>query len=128
MTTRRTAETFAQGARDGSRARHVVADCLDAWGVSGEREAFELVVSELFTNAIRHGTGEVSVRLALDDGIVRVEVSDEGGRRPVVRVPDTTGNDPGGWGLQLVGQLADDWGTDVSDGHTTVWAERAVRR
>jgi anti-sigma regulatory factor (Ser/Thr protein kinase) len=128
VTTRQTVEVFGQGARDGSRARHVVADSLVAWGVSGEREAFELVVSELFTNAVRHGTGEVSVRIALDDGVVRVEVADGGGGRPVERVPDPTGRDPGGWGLRLVGQLADEWGADVREGHTMVWAERAVRR
>lgn len=128
MTSRQTVERFGRAAHDGTRARHLVADRLDAWGLSAEREPFELVVSELFTNAIRHGEGQVSVRLALLDGVVRVEVADEGGRRPVVRVPDPTGRDPGGWGLQLVGRLSDDWGAEVSEGRTMVWAERAVRR
>lgn len=128
MTSRQTVETFERAAYDGARARHLVADRLDAWGLSAEREPFELVVSELFTNAVRHGDGRVSVRLALLDGVVRVEVADEGGRRPVLRVPDPTGRDPGGWGLQLVGQLSDDWGAEVSEGRTMVWAERAVRR
>lgn len=128
MTSRQTVENFERAAHDGIRARRLVADRLDAWGLGAERDAFELVVSELFTNAVRHGAGEVSVRVALDDGVVRVEVADEGGRRPVVRVPDPTGRDPGGWGLRLVGQMTDAWGAEVGEGRTMVWAERAVRR
>jgi anti-sigma regulatory factor (Ser/Thr protein kinase) len=124
---RQTVRTFDRDARNGHRARHVVADCLDAWGLAGERQAVEVVVSELFTNAVRHGDGAVEVRLAADGEVIRVEVRDEGGGRPVLRTPDPSGAQPGGWGLHLVGQLADTWGADVRDGRTLVWAERAIR-
>jgi serine/threonine-protein kinase RsbW len=126
VTPRQTVQTFERAPRGGFRARHVVGDCLDAWGLSSERETFELVVSELFTNAVRHGDGAVSVGLSFDGDVIRVEVADEGGGRPVIRPLDVSGDAPGGWGLRLVGQLSDDWGADVGEGRTVVWAERAV--
>ncbi len=129
MTSSRQAEhTFARTASQATRARHIVAERLEAWGLSGERQAVELVVSELFANAVRHGAGTVSVRLMLTDQVVRLEVADEGGGQPGLRPTDPTGVRPGGWGLHLVHELADDWGTEVTEGRTVVWAERAVRR
>jgi serine/threonine-protein kinase RsbW len=128
VTSRETAQTFDRDPRYGQRARHVVADQLDAWGLGSEREALELVVSELFANAVRHGGGDVEVRLSHDGDVVRLEVSDQGGGRPTLRAPDPSGVTLGGWGLQLVGQLVDDWGSEVTGGRTVVWAERNVRR
>jgi anti-sigma regulatory factor (Ser/Thr protein kinase) len=127
VTSRQTAQTFDRDARDGQRARHIVADQLEAWGLGPAREALELVVSELFANAVWHGAGEVEVRLSHDRDVVRLEVSDQGGGRPTVRSPDPSGVIPGGWGLQLVGQLVDDWGAEVTEGSTVVWAELKVR-
>ena len=128
MSLRQAAESFERKPSDGTRARHVVAERLEAWGLGDEREALELVVSELFTNAVRHGSGRVSVRLMLTRDVVRLAVADEGGGRPEMRPTAPTGTRPGGWGLQLVHQLVDDWGAEVTEGRTVVWAEKAVRR
>ena len=50
---------------------------------------------------------------------VRIEVSDHGdGFTPAPRVGAL--DEPGGFGLYLVGQLADRWGVETDDG-TTVW-------
>ena len=50
---------------------------------------------------------------------VRVEVSDHGeGFTPAPRFG--TLDEPGGFGLFLIGRLADRWGVDTEDG-TTVW-------
>jgi len=105
----------------------MVAARLDAWGMESERQALELVVSELFANAVCHGRGPVGVSLSADEDLIRLEVRDEGGGQPALQVPDPTGVRLGGWGLQLVDQLADAWGTEVADGHTLVWAERRRR-
>lgn len=83
-------------------------------------DAAVLVSSELVTNALRHGEGEIELRVRLGDRQVRLEVIDEGHRSaPSVRPrqPDETG----GWGLRIVDQLAREWG--VAEGTTHVWAE-----
>ena len=89
-----------------------------------------LLVSELVTNSVRHsGAGRkatVDMRVAIEDDVVRVEVSDPGeGFEPVPRDLDRTR--PGGWGLYLVDQLADRWGVDRDD-RTRVWFEIDIAR
>ncbi|HTE58966.1 MAG TPA: ATP-binding protein [Solirubrobacteraceae bacterium] len=77
-----------------------------------------LLISELVTNAVLHGTGEIRLTIDISRGDARFSVCDEGGGTPVVR-PDP-GPD-GGWGLRLVGELAARWG--VHEGRTHVWFE-----
>jgi anti-sigma regulatory factor (Ser/Thr protein kinase) len=108
-------------------ARRAVGDVLERWSLGHERPALELVTSELFTNAIRHGRGAVTVRIECDDEIVRLEVSDQGGGRPTLQPVDSSGSVIGGWGLHLVDQLAEAWGSEVRDGRTVVWVERTIR-
>jgi anti-sigma regulatory factor (Ser/Thr protein kinase) len=81
-----------------------------------QRDDAALMVSELVTNALMHGTGAISLHLDVDPRAVRVEVSDEGA---VALAPSPTPGAHGGWGLRIVEQLADDWG--VLDGSTKVW-------
>jgi two-component sensor histidine kinase len=77
-----------------------------------------LLISELVTNAVLHGTGEIRLIIDVNGGDARFAVADEGDRAPIVR--DAPGPE-GGWGLRLVGQLANRWG--VLDGRTQVWFE-----
>jgi anti-sigma regulatory factor (Ser/Thr protein kinase) len=77
-----------------------------------------LLISELVTNAVLHGTGEIRLLIDIGGSNARFAVSDEGTGTPVVR-PDP-GPD-GGWGLRLVGELATRWG--VREGRTYVWFE-----
>jgi len=99
---------------------------LEAWGLAAQLPALELAVSELVTNAIVHGRGEVEVRLTDLEGCVRLEVGDEGAvgtPRPTLR-SDGRGAGEGGWGLRLVQGLSDTWGTHRDGGRTQVWMER----
>jgi anti-sigma regulatory factor (Ser/Thr protein kinase) len=86
-----------------------------------------LLVSELVTNAVRHGgtrRGGVGMSLRLVGRCLRVEVFDGGdGFEPPVRESDP--HAPGGWGLVVVEELVDRWGVDVAGG-TRVWFERNV--
>ena len=89
-------------------------------------EDVRLLVTELITNALRHGSlnrgDRVSVRASIDDGVVRIEVTDPGRAGPVaLRPPGPRG---GGYGLYLVEQLARRWGVERRNG-TTVWCELA---
>lgn len=77
-----------------------------------------LLISELVTNAVLHGTGEIRLTIDVDGGEARFAVADEGNGTPTVT--ETPGPD-GGWGLRLVGQLANRWG--VVGERTQVWFE-----
>ena len=81
-----------------------------------------LMVSELVTNAVRHGIGSISLRIDVEAAALRVEVADEGN---VAIAPSPTPGAHGGWGLRIVDQLADDWG--VLAGSTKVWFRLGVR-
>lgn len=85
-------------------------------------ETLRLLVSEVVTNAVRHGGGgeDVQVRASWDVH-VRVEVIDHGGGfAPLPRM--RAHEEPGGYGLFLVGTLAGRWGVESND-ETLVWFE-----
>ena len=86
----------------------------------GEVETLRLLISELVTNAVRHGGGPGPVEVnARWDGEVRVEVVDHGdGFMPAPRAGAL--GEPGGFGLYLVGRLADRWGVETNS-KTRVW-------
>ena len=77
-----------------------------------------LLISELVTNAVLHGTGQIRLSIQVGDGDARFAVCDEGSGKPAVRPQP---GPEGGWGLRLVGQLAVRWG--VREGRTQVWFE-----
>jgi anti-sigma regulatory factor (Ser/Thr protein kinase) len=83
-------------------------------------DTLRLLVSEVVSNAVRHGDHGHPVELhASWNAVVRVEVCDHGdGFTPRPRVGGL--DEPGGFGLYLVGTLADSWGVET-DGGTTVW-------
>jgi anti-sigma regulatory factor (Ser/Thr protein kinase) len=82
-----------------------------------------LLVSELVTNAVEHvePDGEIELRLAVRDHVLRVEVLDPGpGFHPRPRREDDRKDS--GWGLHFVARIADRWAADV-DGRARVWFE-----
>ena len=67
-----------------SRARELARKALTDWGLADHTDLAELIVSELATNALRHGAGPITVRLAYtQDGDLWLEVHDHGPGRPV---------------------------------------------
>lgn len=84
-----------------------------------------LLVSELVTNAIRHGAGTaVRVRLERGRDVLRIEVHD-GGDGFVARPRQPDHHKGSGWGLHFVSRLARRWGVDADEG-TTVWLELSL--
>lgn len=83
-----------------------------------------VVVSELVTNAYKHvGFGHIVVRVFADerDGLVVIEVGDDGPGLPVVR--EESAHLTCGRGLLLMVQLVRDWGVrTVDEGGKVVWA------
>jgi anti-sigma regulatory factor (Ser/Thr protein kinase) len=79
----------------------------------------ELVVSELVTNAVRHGPGtEILLRLAAGPGrSISGEVVDRGDG--VIAIREQQHGVAGGLGLRLVDALTNGWG--VRPGGARVW-------
>ena len=77
----------------------------DGTGPCRKAELAELVVTELATNALRHGTGPIDISLFSPGDNLAIEVHDHGAGRPVRR--ETTADDEQGGGLALLDGLID---------------------
>jgi anti-sigma regulatory factor (Ser/Thr protein kinase) len=102
-------------------ARAHVLRYRDTLGEDGWQRA-RLLVSELATNAVRHGVGRIELRVTRTPTGLRFTVGDEGGRHPTPRTP----GDDGGFGLHLVDDLSDRWGHGTEG--TSVWFDVDIRR
>ncbi|MFI9648902.1 ATP-binding protein [Streptomyces sp. NPDC052040] len=113
-------------------ARDFTRQALHAWGwlpaaTADRRAAAEdvlLVVSELVTNACLHAEGPQELRIACDNKVLRLEITDRGTGQPAPRTPHRAGR-PGGHGMFIVQRLCLDWGVVRTPGVAgkTVWAE-----
>ncbi|BBC33225.1 putative stage II sporulation protein E [Streptomyces graminofaciens] len=106
--------------RSVGRAREYARARLTSWDLEPLVDTAELLVSELVTNALRYGEGEIRLRLLLDRTLV-CEVWDAGLVQPRRRRARDT--DEGGRGLQLVGLLSAGWGSRRTPRGKTVWFE-----
>lgn len=110
--------------------RDFTRDTLAGWGMTALSDIAELVVSELVTNALRHGLrsadaadDEHSVRLRLlaQSPYVMCMVSDPGTEIPVQAASDLAA--VSGRGLQVVDACSVRWGWHLLDnGGKVVWA------
>lgn len=66
----------------------------------------ELLVSELVTNAVRHGRPAITLRVALRPPGIGVAVDDEGAERPQITQPAPPTSQPGGRGLLIMQAVA----------------------
>ena len=108
-------------------ARHAIEELADQEQLP-RIDDLRLLVSELVTNSVLHGRAgpddRVEMHVARPNGCVRVEVCDDGDRwaEPFRSTSIDSPAPSGGWGLMLVGALADRWGIEVDEG-TCVWFE-----
>jgi hypothetical protein len=119
----RTTRRFRRAVPEIPRSRRFVAQALSANGAVAT-DAVLLVASELVTNAIRHGRGDVELRVDLTGEQVRLEVLDDG--HAELGLPDVQPRplEEGGRGLPLVSAVSRRWGSGFDDhGRTLVWAE-----
>ena len=111
------------------RHRRRGAGCGSSWTARGVAEHLQadaaLVISELVTNALRHGLGEIVARAEVEpDGSVSVAVTDSGPEHPHVQPVDL--ERVGGVGLHVVEQISAIWGVSPFPGGKTVWATIAA--
>jgi anti-sigma regulatory factor (Ser/Thr protein kinase) len=116
--------TLPDGPEGASFARRAMARAADLWLLDRDMtDTALLLVSELATNAIRHGTPPIRLSLRLDRDRLRVEVSDSSPALPELSHPEP--DQVGGRGLQIVQLLAARWGASASTRRLgkTVWFE-----
>lgn len=117
--------------RNVAAARGALLEALAGWGLTEVADSAVLVLSELFTNAVRHAHvsvgREIETRFRLTDDRVRIEVHDASDARPVRGPADVESQD--GRGLVLVEALADSWDVMPREGvGKIVWAEFRLPR
>lgn len=110
-------------------ARRAVARLLEGLDAA-KRDVALLLVSELVTNAVVHGSAlpgdPVGVRVERAEDRVRIEVRDRG-----AGAPDPFGAEQlpreaharSGWGLPIVAALCERWGIERERARTCVWCE-----
>jgi anti-sigma regulatory factor (Ser/Thr protein kinase) len=106
------------------RARERVIELAEPFVAPARIADLRLVISEVITNAVRHGgEGDMVVAVTPKQGYLCVQVTDTGdgfAPRPRAFEPD---DDDGGFGLFLVERLTRRWGLTREDSNTRVWFE-----
>jgi anti-sigma regulatory factor (Ser/Thr protein kinase) len=110
-----------------------VAKAVAGLDLDGPRlERLKTAVGEATMNAIEHGNHNrpelpVEIRVVTDDTDLKVQITDQGGERPIpeVETPDLEAKlaglqTPRGWGLFLIQEMVDDLRTAVDDHHHTI--------
>ncbi|GAA1794945.1 ATP-binding protein [Nocardioides hankookensis] len=114
---------LAQSAQTGSLARRALRQLFESARI--DRDASDtavLLATELVTNAVEHGRGDAQLDAAVQDDVIRLEVTDSS---TVVPRPNTgvSDLDERGRGLLLIDALASRWGVQPRQDGKTVWCE-----
>ncbi len=116
-----------------AKAREFTRHVLQSWGLATLSEDATVVVSELVSNALRHGargTGEadldgIDLVLCSRAGLIACAVADPGAEPPLLMTPDLTAET--GRGLHVVQALSAAWGwTRLCGQFKAVWATMPV--
>lgn len=97
--------------------RETLADRLDASVLCD----MQLLISEVVTNGVRHGEGEVDLEVLLNSEKAIVRCTDDGPGFPRTD-PRPHADGSGGYGLVLVDRLSQRWGVNGDD-RSCVWFE-----
>jgi len=82
------------------------------------------IVSELVSNAIRHGSPPISLHVVPKPSRIKISVTDASSSAPVVKSASPL--DQQGRGLEIVEALSDRWGVTTGDAGKSVWCELDV--
>src|SRR4051794_36650147 len=110
--------SLAHAGTEPARARRLVADACEGLPEDLVTRA-QLLTSELVTNAVMYGDGELELRVRRSPDQVAVEVLDQSREEPQLLPLDP--DRPGGNGLRLVQALAHEWGIAHFPRSKSVW-------
>jgi anti-sigma regulatory factor (Ser/Thr protein kinase) len=103
---------FPPSRRAPALARRAVRDFMVGANAPDNIDTAELLASELVTNAVIHGRGNVTMRMEYDGSGLAVTVRDDEPNPPVVPPPDPLALH--GRGLHLIEALASAWGIEAT--------------
>jgi hypothetical protein len=106
-----------------ARARRLIKQTLDGWGLEELCDITELLATELITNAIRYASRPIELRLLRTRTLV-CEVRDDDLYLPILRQAGDMDED--GRGLFLVSRLSRRWGVSRTTHGKVVWFELPV--
>ena len=106
--------------RAAGQARHSLRASSCADHRASVLKASVLLVSELVTDAVRHGVPPVTLALRCDESTgLEIQVSDGSLHRPALQGPSA--DDLGGRGVVLVDALSEAWGVVPTETGKVVW-------
>lgn len=101
-------------------ARHLIMENACPLQDADARDRAALLVSELVTNALKHGAPPIELEIACEaDHALRVRVRDASQTLP--HLTHAQPMDEGGRGLALTALLSSDWGVESTPPGKTVW-------
>ena len=104
------------------QARRCCEEACHAWSLDRLSTDCQLMVSELVTNAVVHGSGPIALDLHHRDGALRVCVMDAHASSPL-EMHEPGRDDESGRGLAIIAALATAWGSRCERDGTHVWFE-----
>ena len=114
------------GPRTSAEARSFLSAAIESFGVDVDRDTVHLLISELASNAARHGKEPIDVNISVEEEGLRISVFDRGAGFDPEGIgfdrafsPDPSAE--GGWGLRVVDNLSSEWGVKRRDDGTEVW-------
>lgn len=116
--------------RGGRRAAASIRDAIDGEVPDKARAEVLLLITELVNNAVVHGgmgpEDWVRVEIVRSPDHLHIQVRDQGPGFDWRAQPRVEEEDPGGFGLLLIEELATRWGVVRDEVGTAVWFEYAI--
>lgn len=121
---RRVARQLPADPHAGRTARRVIDEVCTRWGLGGLRDAAQMIVTELATNAVEYVGPPVELCITVRRRVLRIEMSDSSTVLPARR--DPLSGAVRGHGLWLIDSLASRWGATASKWGKTVWVDLII--
>jgi anti-sigma regulatory factor (Ser/Thr protein kinase) len=108
-------------------ARQFITDNLHQWGLDDLIDNFQLITSEIVTNALIHADSDVDLRLREYPDHLRLEVRDTNPTppipTPITQTLEQNQHAEHGRGLNIVDTLSTQWGNTPSGRGKTIWVD-----